>query len=125
MEANFLFKQETYQIIGCAMEVHKELGYGFLEAIYQEALEIEFLNQKIPYEREAPLPVYYKDIQLEKQYYADFICFDKIIVELKSVQELNKVHLKQILNYLKATESRLGLILNFGKESLEYKRIIQ
>ena len=121
---DFLFKEECYQIIGAAMEVHTVLGAGFLEAVYQEALGIEFINCRIPYEREALLDVKYKGIVLDKKYVADFICFDEIIVELKTTEIIIPDHIAQVLNYLKATNSKLGLILNFGASKLQYKRVI-
>ena len=120
-----IYKSEVYQINGAAMEVHKELGCGFLEAVYQEALELEFQFRKIPYRREAKLSIYYKDRHLNKYYEADFICFDKIIVEVKALSYLTSEHESQILNYLKATKLKLGLLINFGKQSLEYKRMIK
>ncbi|MBD3276634.1 MAG: GxxExxY protein [Candidatus Marinimicrobia bacterium] len=108
------------------MEVHRELGHGFLEAVYQEALEIEFNKQNIPYIREAALEIQYKSVPLQKTYNADFICYDKILLELKALSELsNDHHTGQVLNYLKATNFKLGLLVNFGKSSLEYKRIIK
>jgi GxxExxY protein len=122
---DLLYENETYKIIGAAMEVHKELGAGFLEAVYQEALEKELAIQNIPFKREAILPIYYKNILLQKVYIADFICYDKIIVELKALSALNTEHMAQLLNYLKATDLKLGLLINFGKSSLEYKRIIR
>lgn len=106
------------------MEVHNELGPGFLEAIYQEAMELEFKHQNIPYEREKPLNVYYKGSLLDKKYISDFICYDKIIVELKALSELNSEHESQLINYLKATKLRVGLLINFGSKSLEYKRLV-
>jgi GxxExxY protein len=121
----YLYEQETYKIIGAAMEVHSVLGCGFLEAVYQEALEKEFSLQDIPYKREVTLPIYYKDKLLQKTYIADFVCFEKIIVELKALSNLTNEHLAQVLNYLKATKLKLGLLINFGKPSLEYKRIIR
>ena len=121
---NILFKEESYKIIGTAMEVHRELGSGFLEAIYQEALEIEFQNKQIPFDRESRLYVYYKGIQLNKEYMADFICYDQIIIEIKAVSELNTEHQSQLLNYLKATGKKLGILINFGSPSLEYKRMV-
>jgi GxxExxY protein len=120
-----IYKDEAYQIIGAAMEVHKELGCGFLEAVYQEALELEFQFRKIPYLREAKLNVYYKEQLLNKYYEADFICFDKIIVELKALSSLILEHESQLLNYLKATNFKMGLLINFGKQSLEYKRMVK
>jgi GxxExxY protein len=120
----YLYQDETYRIIGAAMETHKVLGCGFLEPVYQEALEKEFVLQSIPFDREAVLPIYYKGQLLQKTYIADFICFDKIIVELKSLSVLSGEHYAQVLNYLKASNYKLGLLINFGKKSLEHKRII-
>lgn len=122
---DYIFKEECYQIIGCAMEVHRQLGNGFLEAVYQEALGIEFDNQNIPFQYEVELRISYKGEYLTKKYYADFICYDEIIVELKAISELTENHYKQLFNYLKATGKQLGLLINFGGESLEYKRIIK
>ncbi|MBS2212135.1 GxxExxY protein [Carboxylicivirga mesophila] len=107
------------------MKVHRELGCGFLEQVYQEALEVELSKQGIPFEREAPLSITYDGVILNKQYFADFTCYDKIIVELKAVKELDNIHEAQVFNYLKATGYRLGLLINFGETSLEYKRIIK
>lgn len=121
---DFPLKNETYSIIGAAMEVHKTLGCGFLEAVYQEALEIEFKKQQIPYKREEILNIYYKNEILKKHYLADFVCYDKIIIELKALAELSTDHESQVLNYLKATGLQVGLLLNFGAKSLQYKRII-
>jgi GxxExxY protein len=120
-----LYKDEAYAIIGAAMEVHKELGYGFLESIYQEALEQEFNLQHIPYRREVLISVCYKKIVLSKNYIADFTCYDKIIVELKALSTLNSEHQAQVLNYLKASKFKLGILINFGTKSLEYQRIIR
>jgi GxxExxY protein len=120
----FPLKKETYAIIGAAMEVHKELGCGFLEQVYQEALENELKIQSIPYKREEKLEVNYKGRTLTKHYYADFICFDSVIVELKALSELSGEHESQVLNYLKATKLRVGLLINFGEKSLRYKRLI-
>jgi GxxExxY protein len=122
---SLLFEKESYSIIGAAMSVHQELGYGFLEAIYQEALEKEFQHKDIPYKREMPIKIYYKNEPLNKFYIADFICYDKIIVELKALSALTVDHQGQILNYLAATKLKLGLLLNFGRKSLEHKRIIR
>ncbi|SMO35622.1 GxxExxY protein [Saccharicrinis carchari] len=120
-----LYKQEAYDIIGAAMKVHSTLGCGFLEQVYQEALQIELKKQNIPFNREAPLTIIYDGIKLNNQYFADFTCYDKIIVELKAVKELDNIHEAQVFNYLKATGYRLGLLINFGETSLEYKRIIK
>ena len=119
-----LYKNEVYQIIGAAMEVHRDLGHGFLEPVYQEALELEFLHQSIPYEREKPLSIFYKGIKLTRTYAADFLCHDNIIVELKALSQLNGDHESQLINYLKATKLRVGVLINFGAKSLEYKRMI-
>jgi GxxExxY protein len=119
-----LYRDETYTIIGAAMETHNVLGCGFLEAVYQEALEKEFELQNIPFVREAVLPIHYKGQLLQKTYIADFMCYGKIIVELKSLSGLTGEHQAQVMNYLKAGNYKLGLLINFGKKSLEYKRII-
>jgi GxxExxY protein len=117
-------KEEVYQIVGAAMEVHNELGCGFLEAVYQEALEIEFQLRNIPYKREARLDIYYKNILLKKFYEADFICFGKVIVETKAIDGLTLIHKSQLLNYLKATGIKAGLLINFGNKSLEHSRMV-
>ncbi len=122
LENVFLFKDETYAIIGAAMEVHKQLGCGYLEAVYQEAFEIELKLQRINYSREQPLIIEYKGYTLKKQYIPDFICYEKIIIELKALSELNGEHEAQVLNYLKATGYKVGLLINFGETSLKYKR---
>jgi len=126
MESNepFLFKEECYQIIGCCMEVHKELGHGFLEPVYQEALALVFLEKGILFEREKLLSIRFKDKVLSKKYVADFFCYGEIIVELKAMDGLNDDHVSQVLNYLKATGKKLGLLVNFGKSRLEYRRVI-
>ena len=123
-EHNYPFKKETYKIIGCAMKVHSELGNGFLEAVYQEALSIMFFEEGIPFEKEKLLEISFRGKILEKKYIADFICYNNIIVETKAIKELNNNNIAQVLNYLKATDKKLGLLINFGGESLEYKRII-
>ena len=116
-------KEETYEIIGACMEVHRELGPGFLEGVYQEALMVEFAAREIPANREAKLEIAYKGEILDKHYYADFICYGKIVIEIKAVNELLPEHMAQLFNYLKATGAKLGLLVNFGKSSLDYKRI--
>jgi GxxExxY protein len=120
-----LYRDEAYTIVGAAMEVHKELGYGFLEGVYHEALEHEFKLRYIPYRREAPISIFYKSAVLAKSYIADFICYDKIIIELKALSKLNSDHKAQVLNYLKAAKFKLGILINFGTKSLEYQRIIR
>jgi len=121
---DLLFKEECYKVIGACMAVHRELGNGFLESVYQEALAIEFLDQGIPFEKEKEIRIFYKDKILDKCYKADFLCFGKIIVEIKALSELSNDHISQLLNYLKATKLRVGLLVNFGSPSLTYKRLI-
>lgn len=116
--------RETYAIIGAAMMVHRELGCGFLEAVYQEALEREFQYLKIPYKREVRLPVYYRNQQLNNYYQADFVCFDSVIVELKAIQKLSSIEDAQVINYLKASNLHKALLLNFGTKSLQHKRLV-
>ncbi|MCF6172418.1 MAG: GxxExxY protein [Campylobacteraceae bacterium] len=122
---NFPYKKETYKIIGCAMEVHAELGHGFLESVYQEALSIVFDEKSIPYEQEKILKIFFRGKTLKKTFQADFFCYDNIIVETKAAKELTNKDLSQVLNYLKATDKELGLLINFGTEHLQYKRIIR
>ena len=118
-------KEESYKIVGAAFKVYNTLGPGFLEAVYQEALEIEFKRQGIPYEREKELKIYYDGIELKQTYKADFVCFGKIIVELKAVSELDDAHRSQVYNYLHATGHKLGLLLNFCyANELQYERIM-
>ena len=119
-----IFKKETYEIVGAAINVHKELGGGFLESVYQEALGIELADQKIPFEKEVRLPIIFKGNTLTKFFIADFVCHGDIIVELKSCSMILEEHYAQVINYLKATNKKLGLILNFGPKSLEFKRVI-
>ena len=116
--------QKTYAIIGAAMEVHKELGNGFLEAVYQEALEKEFTYQEIPFKSEPLVRIEYKGKPLKKTYEPDFICFDEVIVEIKAMDKLSGVEHAQIINYLKASMLKLGLLINFGAKSLEHKRFV-
>ena len=120
----FLLKEECDKIIGAAMTVHSELKNGFLEEVYQQALAIEMRLQGIPFEREKQLEIFYKGIKLDKKYYADFYCFDKIIVELKAKSQLNNEHIAQTLNYMKATNTKVALLLNFGEPSFVYKRLV-
>lgn len=119
-----VFKEESYHIIGACMAVHNGLGPGFLEAVYQEALEKEFIRKKIPFKREVILSLYYNNEKLKKKYKADFVCFDKIIIELKSVSIMPDIFYNQVKNYLRATNFRLGILVNFGESSLTYKRIL-
>lgn len=119
-----LYKDEVYSIIGAAMEVHKELGQGFLESVYQETLSIELKKRNIPFSKETKLNILYNGIEINKFYISDFVCYNKIIVELKALSGIAPEHEAQVINYLKATNYRLGLIINFGSKSLQYKRII-
>ena len=111
---DLIYADESYKIRGAILQVYNTLGSGFLEPVYQEALEIEFQRRGIPYEREVDLDIYYDDILLEKKYRADFVCYDKIIVELKAVSALDDGNRAQVRNYLKATGYQLGLLVNFG-----------
>jgi GxxExxY protein len=115
---------QTYQIIGAAMEVHRQLGRGFLEPVYQEALALELAERCIPWKREMQLKIYYKEKELPCTYRADFICFDDIVVEIKALGQITGIEKAQVINYLKATGFRRALILNFGAESLQYERVI-
>jgi GxxExxY protein len=114
----------TYAIIGAAMEVHRELGCGFLEPVYQEALEREFSSSGIPFAAQPILEIIYKGKPLKKKYQPDFICFEKIVVEIKALDALSGDERAQILNYLKATGFETGLLINFGGRSLQYERFI-
>lgn len=124
IEDHLIFKEECFQIVGCCMEVHRALGCGFKEAVYQEALEREFINNALDFVREKRLKIQYKGIVLKKEYSPDFVCFGKIVLELKAVSELTDIHQCQVFNYLKASKLRLGLLVNFGETSLQFKRFI-
>ena len=117
-------EEETYKIIGICMEVHRILGPGLLEVIYKDALEIEFRENNIPFEREKEFIIEYKGHTLKKRFYADFVVFDNIILEIKSCESFNNSHITQCLNYLKVSQSKLALLVNFNKTSLEHKRIV-
>lgn len=122
--AGLIYKEESFSIIGACFEVYKDKGCGFLESVYQECLEIEFIHQNIPFTPQKVLDLYYRGRKLQSVYKPDFICFDKIIVEIKAVQAINEEHKAQVINYLKATRYELGLLVNFGHyPKLEYERI--
>ena len=120
----FLYKEESYHIRGAMMAVHRELGSGFLERVYQDALEYEFKERGIPYEREKKIQIMYKGKPLGEPYRADFVCYGKIIVELKAVKSLEDTHYAQILNYLKATKMKLGILVNFHDTFIVPTRIV-
>jgi len=120
--SEIILKEEAYQIIGACMEVYSTLGAGFSEDVYQEALSIEFDDRKILFVQQCPIQVQYKKTVLKKMFYADFVCFDQIIVELKALEKLLPQHEAQIINYLKATKMPLGLLINFGSIPMQTKR---
>ena len=122
--SSLLYEEETYKIIGACMKIHKALGSGFLESVYQEVLAKEFTKEGIPFEKEKKLNLYYEGEKLDKYFKADFLCYDKIIVELKSIAFLNKNLEGQVINYLSATNKEVGLLINFGEKSLKWKRFI-
>jgi GxxExxY protein len=120
-----LYKDESYAIIGACFEVYKEKGNGFVEPVYQECLELELASQKISFTAQGALRLTYKGTELKQRYIPDFLCYEKIILEIKAVKQLTDEHRAQVLNYLKATGLRLGLLANFGHyPKLEYERII-
>ena len=121
-----ILKEEVYAIVGAALEVYKELGRGFLEPVYQEAMEIELKTRGIPFESQKKLVIFYKEKALNQNYIPDFECYSQIIVELKALDKLTPKEESQILNYLKATGYRVGLLINFGSlGGLEWKRYIR
>lgn len=123
--SELFYKEEVYTIAGAMFEVYKTLGTGFLEPVYQEALAVEFTNRSIPFEREKPLELYYKQVLLEKKYCPDFVCFGEIILELKVLPKLTNIEAAQLLNYLKITKMKLGILANFGQTPhLEWKRYV-
>ncbi len=121
---DYPLQQETYTIIGLCMEVHKTLGRGLSEVVYKDALQIEFKQNNIPFEREKKYEITYKGTPLQHHYYADFIIFDKIILEVKAISSIVEEHYKQVINYLALSKTKVGLIVNFGEDSLVHKRVI-
>ena len=120
-----LFPEESYKITGAIYEVYKELGPGLLEKVYQEALEKELRLQGIPFEREKSFTIMYKGEALEQKYIADFVCFNKIVVELKAVDQLLPIHTAQVINYLAITGYQLGLLVNFNAKKVTPERIVR
>jgi GxxExxY protein len=114
----------TYEIIGAAMEVHRQLGCGFLEPVYQGALAVELANRSIPFQAQQEFPIIYKGNRLDAYYKPDFICFDEVVVELKALGRLSSVEESQVINYLKITGFEIGLLINFGARSLEQRRFV-
>ena len=119
-----IYKQECFQLVGFCMEIHRELGRGHDEAIYKDALVVELGQAGIPFVRERKYEISYKGVLLPHHYYADFVIWDKILFEAKAVEKLTDAHVKEVLNYLAASKLRLGLLVNFGGDSLEWKRVI-
>lgn len=124
MPEKILYKDESYKIIGICMDIHSTLGNGFAEAVYSEILEKEFIKNNIPYEKEKMLKIFFKGEELNKRYKADYVCYNEIVIELKSTTFLHENFSGQLLNYLKATNKKLGILINFGEKFLKYKRII-
>ncbi len=122
--SNIIYKEESYAIIGALFDVYNNLGCGFSEIVYKDTLEYEFKLRKTPFQREKEFTVNYKEIVLKHKFYADFVIFDKIILEIKSVENLNDKHLAQCLNYLKISKCKLAILANFHKDLLDHKRIV-
>lgn len=122
---SLLYPEESYRINGAIYEVHKELGPGLLEKVYQEALEKELILQGIPYEREKDFTIMYKGEELDQKYIADFVCYGKIVVELKAVDEILPVHKAQVINYLAITGYKLGMLVNFNVQKIKVERIVR
>lgn len=122
---SLLYPEESYKITGAIIEVHKELGPGLLEKVYQEALEKELMFQGIPFEREKSFTILYKGEALEQKYIADFVCYDKIVVALKAVENLLPIHTAQVINYLSITGYKLGLLVNFNSRQVKPERIVR
>ena len=122
--SEYLYKSENFKIVGLCMEIHRILGNGLLEVVYNDALEFELKQHRIPYAREKEFAVQYKGVILPHKFYADFVVYDDIILEVKALNEISKEHIAQTMNYIKLTKGKLGLIVNFGTTSLQHKRII-
>jgi GxxExxY protein len=122
--SELIYKEEAFQIIGCCMEVHRELGKGHNEVIYKDALQVEFGRKAIAFAREKEYSITYKSVVLPHKYFADFVVLDKIILEAKAIECLTESHVRQVLNYLAAAKLKLGLLVNFGADSLDWKRVV-
>ncbi len=122
-KTEIIYKELSYKVVGCAMEVHKLLGVGFLESVYEEAFKIELASKKIPFESQKKYPVIYKK-KIIKDFFCDIVIGNKIIVELKAIKSIGDIDRAQILNYLKVTDLKLGMLINFGETSLKYERIL-
>jgi GxxExxY protein len=119
-----MYKDEVFQLVGYCMEIHRELGKGHDEVIYKDALVIELSRSRVPFSREKNYEIVYKEVVLPHFYYADFVVWEKILLEAKAVDKLTEAHLKQVLNYLAASKLQVGLLVNFGSDSLEWKRVV-
>jgi GxxExxY protein len=122
--SNILYKNESYSIVGVLFDVYNNLGSGFSEIVYKDALEYEFNDLNIPFEREKEFKINYKEIILPHKFYADFVVFDKIILEIKSIENLHDKHIAQCINYLKVSNCKLAILANFHKDFLDHKRIV-
>ena len=124
MVEDLVFKDECYRIVGLCMKVHSKLGKGFKEIVYKDALEIEFIRNEIPYQREKPFKIQYEDVVLRHEFTADFFVFNSLILEIKATFQFHPDNFKQTLNYLKASQVKLGVLINFGEDQLKFKRIV-
>ncbi len=122
--SEIIYKEESYATIGLCMEIHNQLGHGFSEIVYKDALEFEFSENDIFYEREKEYLVHYKSNLLKHRFYADFVVFNKIILEVKCAVAISDEHIAQTINYLKVSDNKLGLIINFARGKMEYKRVL-
>jgi len=122
--AELIYGEEAYKIIGKCMEVHRQLGAGFLEIVYKDALELEFTRANIPFEREKKYQILYKDVILPHCFYADFVIMNEIVLEIKATAAIASESISQTINYLAVSKCKLGLVVNFGSKSLEYKRVV-
>jgi len=124
MVEDLVFKDECYRIVGLCMKVHSNLGKGFKEIVYKDALVIEFIRNEIPYQREKPFKIQYEDVVLRHEFTADFFVFNSLILEIKATFQFHPDNFKQTLNYLKASQVKLGVLINFGEDQLKFKRIV-